>query len=170
VTVCVRLTSSEVEKLRYCSRTSKRGTLNLSEEVRRLILVEFARRTTGSSVVPSSGYSSDFRIGRPPGPATCRDQALSDDAMIFSVQRFLEDYFERRGLADVDQYAIRISNTFTSRGPLVTLENLSRDLGKMRTVFYRRNGQITRRDFEAQLAKTLCKQFKKTDRPRRRKL
>jgi len=32
--------------------------------------------------------------------------------MIFSVQRFVEDLLERRGLADVDQYAIRVANVF----------------------------------------------------------
>jgi len=36
--------------------------------------------------------------------------------MIFSVQRFLEDHFERRGLEDVDQYAIQVANVVERLG------------------------------------------------------
>lgn len=81
--------------------------------------------------------------------------------MIFSVQRFLEDHFERRGLADVDQYAIRVANAFERLGPKASQETLARELGRLRTVFYRRNYDLDRREFELQLAATLRTRFKK---------
>lgn len=81
--------------------------------------------------------------------------------MIFSVQRFLEDHFERRGLADVDQYAIRVANAFERLGPKASQETLVRELGRLRTVFYRRNHDLDRKEFEAQLAATLRTRFKK---------
>lgn len=81
--------------------------------------------------------------------------------MIFSVQRFLEDYFERRGLTDADQYAIRVANVFGRMSPNATRENLVRDLARLQTVFYRKNGQIQRREFEGQLVANLQARFKK---------
>jgi hypothetical protein len=80
---------------------------------------------------------------------------------IFSVQRFLEDHFERRGLADVDQYAVRVANLFDRLGPSTTDKTLAIDLGRIRTVFFRRNGDLDRKVFELRLAATLCRRFKK---------
>jgi Holliday junction resolvase-like predicted endonuclease len=77
--------------------------------------------------------------------------------MIFSVQRFLEDYFRRRSLADVDQYAVRVANLFDRFGTEITGTNLAR----VRTAFYRRNRQLNRRQFEAELAAGLKARFKK---------
>jgi hypothetical protein len=81
--------------------------------------------------------------------------------MIFSIQRFLEDHFERLGLADVDQYAIRIANTFERIGPGASQETLAREIGRLRTVFYRRNSGLCRKDFEVKLVETLLSRFKK---------
>jgi len=81
--------------------------------------------------------------------------------MIFSVQRFVEDHVERRGLADVDQYAIRVANVFERLGPRVSEKVLSRALSRIRTAFFRRNQELERKEFEAQLAVTLCRRFKK---------
>ena len=81
--------------------------------------------------------------------------------MIFSVQRFLEDYFERRGLADVDQYAVRIANLFARPGAETAQDKFAHDLARVRTVFYRRNTQLARRDFEGQIVAVLCSRFKK---------
>jgi hypothetical protein len=81
--------------------------------------------------------------------------------MIFSVQRFLEDHFERRGLADPDQYAIRVANVFERLGPRASGETLARELGRLRTVFFRRNHDLDRREFETRLATTLRRRFQK---------
>lgn len=86
--------------------------------------------------------------------------------MIFSVQRFMEDYFARRGLTDADQYAIRVANVFGRMSSRGTQEGLLRDLSRIRTAFYRQNRQIQRREFERELAVKLRARFKKkrTDR------
>lgn len=81
--------------------------------------------------------------------------------MIFSVQSFLEDHFERRGLADVDQYAVRVANIFARLGPTASEKALARDLGRLQTVFFRRNANLDRREFEGRLAATLRHRFKK---------
>ena len=84
--------------------------------------------------------------------------------MIFSVQRFLEDHFERRGLADLDQYAIRVANVFERLGPRASEETVARELGRVRTVFFRRNHDLDRKEFEARLAAALrCRFQKKTN-------
>jgi hypothetical protein len=80
--------------------------------------------------------------------------------MIFSVQRYLEDYFERRGLTDVDQYAIHVANAFERLGPRISEEATARQLRRIRTVFFRRNN-LDRDDFEVQLAATLRRKFQK---------
>ncbi len=81
--------------------------------------------------------------------------------MIFSVQRFLEDHFERRGFTDVDQYAVRVASVFDRLGPRASEETLARKLGRLRTAFFRRNHDLDRKDFEARLAATLRRRFQR---------
>lgn len=81
--------------------------------------------------------------------------------MIFSVQRFVEDYFERRGLADVDQYAIRVANQFDRLPANASVDTIANALASIRTTFFRRNREVTRRGFEAALADVLNRRFKK---------
>jgi hypothetical protein len=89
--------------------------------------------------------------------------------MIFSVQRFLEDHFERRGLEDVDQYAVRVANVFDRVGPNASDQAVAREIGRVRTAFFRRNAGLDRKIFEAQLAAALQRRFqKKTNDPRYR--
>lgn len=80
---------------------------------------------------------------------------------IFSVQRFLEDHIERRGLTDVDDYAIKAANTYERLGPNASNATIAGALGRIRTVFFRRNVSLNRRDFEAGLAATLRRRFQK---------
>jgi hypothetical protein len=81
--------------------------------------------------------------------------------VIFSVQRYLEEHLERRGLADVDDYAIQAANAFERVGPRATDTAVARELARIRTTFFRRNADLNRRQFEAQLARSLKQQFKK---------
>jgi hypothetical protein len=81
--------------------------------------------------------------------------------MIFSIQRFLEDYFQRRGLEDVDQYAIRLANAFDRLPPGATSDAVAKEIGRIRTAFFRRNRDLDRRTFESDLAAVLCGRFKK---------
>ena len=76
--------------------------------------------------------------------------------MIFSVQRFVEDHVERRGLADVDQYAIRVANVFECLGFRVSEKVLSRAFSRIRIAFFRRNQELERKEFEVQLAVIFC--------------
>ena len=85
--------------------------------------------------------------------------------MIFSVQRYLEDHFDRRGLSDVDQYAIRLANAFEEISGSATKDDLVRRIGRIRTVFFRRNQGIDRKQFEKQLAASLFSGFKKKSDP-----
>jgi len=78
---------------------------------------------------------------------------------VFSVQRFLEDHFSRRGLADVDQYSIQVANVFDRLGSRASEETLARELGRLRTAFFRRNHDLDRKEFEARLAATLRRRF-----------
>ena len=80
--------------------------------------------------------------------------------MIFSIQRFLEDHFERRGLTDVDQYAVRVASVFDRVGSRTSEETLARELGRLRTAFFRRNHDLDRKEFEARLAATLRRRFR----------
>ena len=81
--------------------------------------------------------------------------------MIFAVQRFLEDHFERRGLVDVDQYAVKVANLYERLPAKVTNETLARELARQRTTFFRRNRAIDRKPFKLQLASMLRRKFKK---------
>ncbi len=80
---------------------------------------------------------------------------------VFSVQRFLEDHLERRGLTDVDDYAIRAANLFERVGATASQETIARELGRIHTAFFRRNQSLDRRDFEIRLAATLRRRFQK---------
>jgi hypothetical protein len=81
--------------------------------------------------------------------------------VIFSVQRYLEDRFERRGLADVDSYAVQAANAFVRVGQAAGEAAIAKELAKIRTAFFRRNAELKRREFEAQLAGDLRRRFKK---------
>ncbi|MGI8408116.1 MAG: hypothetical protein ACR2L3_06365 [Actinomycetota bacterium] len=81
--------------------------------------------------------------------------------MIFAVQRYLEDHFKQRGLADVDQYAIRVANVFERLASGASEATLARELGRLRTAFFRRNPDLDRREFETRLVASLRRRFKK---------
>ncbi|HEX8144764.1 MAG TPA: hypothetical protein VF553_19500 [Pyrinomonadaceae bacterium] len=81
--------------------------------------------------------------------------------MIFSIQRYLEDYFERLGLRDVDQYAVKLANIYSSLSPTLSDEDVLRSIRRIHTVFFRNNANLDRTEFESKLLATLKRQFKK---------
>lgn len=81
--------------------------------------------------------------------------------MIFSVQHYLEDYFERLGLRDVDQYAVKVANVYSSLTPASPDTNVLRSIHRIHTVFFRNNGNLKRTEFESKLLDLLNRQFKK---------
>jgi len=80
--------------------------------------------------------------------------------MIFSVQRFIEDYFERRHLSDIDQYAVKLANAFAPDIHTADTKMLTA-FSRIRTVFFRNNPNLKRKVFESQLLKLLRSRFKK---------
>src|SRR5712692_4564816 len=79
--------------------------------------------------------------------------------MIFSVQRYLEDYFERRGLSDTDQYAIKLANTYASwRGRSSKRAFLQR-ISRVQTIFFRANPSLVRAAFKAEVLDALDRRF-----------
>jgi hypothetical protein len=79
--------------------------------------------------------------------------------MIFSIQRFLEDYFEGRSLRDVDQFAVSIANLYDNRRAQTSDTEFLRAMRRLRTVFYKNNSSLTRADFERHLLKLLDDRF-----------
>lgn len=80
--------------------------------------------------------------------------------MIFSLQGFLEDYFQKRNLADLDQYAIRIANLYARRRSVESNEAFLKRLHAIRTVFYKRNRGLNRYSVEDQILAALDRKFK----------
>ncbi|MGH9428150.1 MAG: hypothetical protein ACRD2L_17845, partial [Terriglobia bacterium] len=71
--------------------------------------------------------------------------------MIFSVQRYVEDYLERRGLTDNDQYAVKVANLYAAVRPTSSVPAFRKRLGSIHTVFFRANPSLVRSDFQAEL-------------------
>lgn len=87
--------------------------------------------------------------------------------MIFSVQRYLEDYFERRGLTDIDQYAVKVANVYSQRRSGGNQAQLLRTMRSIRTAFFRNNPNIERVNFERKLLEQLDRHFQKKTHPGR---
>jgi hypothetical protein len=81
--------------------------------------------------------------------------------MIFSIQHYIEDYFQRRNLSDIDQYAVRVANTFVDHLDEPNNKRLLKSLRRIRTVFYQNNEQLDRTEFELILAGQLRARYKK---------
>ncbi len=87
--------------------------------------------------------------------------------MIFSIQRYLEDYFERRGLIDNDQYAVKVANLYVAARYTRNEAAFRRRLTGIHTVFFRANPALTRADFQGELLRTLDRRFPKKKSPSR---
>jgi hypothetical protein len=81
--------------------------------------------------------------------------------MIFSLQRFVEDHLQRRGLRDVDQYAVKLANTYGRERRKKADKPFLEAVHRIRTIFFKNNSQLDRRSFERSLVSLLDKQFKK---------
>lgn len=81
--------------------------------------------------------------------------------MIFSIQRYIEDYFERRNLTDVDQYAVRLANVYGDSPQQATEKKILQAFHRIRTVFYRNNQHLNRNELELTLLRLLRTRFKK---------
>jgi hypothetical protein len=83
--------------------------------------------------------------------------------MIFSIQTYLEDYFNRRGLGDPDQYAVSLARLYDRERHGKTGPAFLAAMKRVRTAFYRRNDRVDRTTFEGKLLAVLDSRFKKKD-------
>jgi hypothetical protein len=86
--------------------------------------------------------------------------------MIFSIQRYLEDYFSRSGFDDPDQYAVALANLYDRERLKKTELAFLSAMSRMRTIFYRRNKSVLRPTFQRQILLRLDNKFKKKVRTR----
>jgi hypothetical protein len=83
--------------------------------------------------------------------------------MIFSIQTYLEDYFNRRGLSDPDQYAVALARLYDRERHGKTAPAFLASMKRIRTVFYKRNNHIQRDTFDRKTLTLLDNKFKKKD-------
>lgn len=81
--------------------------------------------------------------------------------MLFTIQRFLEDTFNRRGLSDPDQYAVKLANLYDASRAGQSKSSFLSAVAKLRTAFFRANRALDRSTFEADLVKLLDRKFEK---------
>lgn len=81
--------------------------------------------------------------------------------MIFAVQRFLEDHLSRRGLADHDQYAVKLANLYGQRRWTGSRSAFEKAMHRIQTVFFKSNTITDRTEFEAKLLERLEGKFPK---------
>jgi len=81
--------------------------------------------------------------------------------MMFSIQRYLEDCFDRRGLSDPDQYAVSLAKLYDRERYGKSATTFLASMKRIRTVFYRTNAHTQRDGFERQILTLLDGKFKK---------
>jgi len=81
--------------------------------------------------------------------------------MIFSIQRDLEDYFNRGGFTDPDQYAIALAKLYDRGRQGKTSAAFLSSMRKIRTAFFRANNRVQRSTFERKVLSRLDGKFKK---------
>jgi hypothetical protein len=79
--------------------------------------------------------------------------------MIFSIQRFIEDYFQKRNLSDVDQFAVSLANLYDRRRAQTSRDQFLLAMRRVRTLFYKNNIGLKRSDFERSLLGLLDDRF-----------
>ena len=80
--------------------------------------------------------------------------------MRFSIQRYLEDYLQRKSLSDVGQYAVRLAKLYFQRRSSTSDEGIRAAVARIRTAFYRRNAVQNRRSLEGDLLTRLDVRFR----------
>jgi hypothetical protein len=81
--------------------------------------------------------------------------------MVFSVQRFIEDYLNRRSINDTDQYAVAVANLYDQSRSSLSQEEFLLRMRRIRTSLFRRNRALDRPGFETTLLRRLDAKFKK---------
>lgn len=81
--------------------------------------------------------------------------------MVFSIQRYIEDFLVGRGLNDKDQYAVRLANLYESTRASLTKEDFLARVHRLRAVQFRNAPHVDRKSVESLLLTRLDQQFLK---------
>jgi len=81
--------------------------------------------------------------------------------MIFSIQRFVEDYLKACGLSGGDQYAVALANLYDHSRVDKNEQQFLLAMRRIRTTVFRANANLNRANFEKSLLKRLDTRFKK---------
>ena len=81
--------------------------------------------------------------------------------MIFRMQAYLEDYFNKRRFVDSDGYAANLANFYSHNRFIIDEASFLNKVHKINTTFFANNSIENRREFEANLIEKLDKKFKK---------
>ncbi len=81
--------------------------------------------------------------------------------MIFRIQVYLEDYFNKSQLIDSDGYAVNLANMYSHDRLKIDEISFLKKVHKINTTFFANNSIDNRREIEAKLVKKLDKKFKK---------
>lgn len=79
--------------------------------------------------------------------------------MIYSIQSYLENYINRCGLADPDQYAVNLAKLYDCQRHGKTVPAFLFAMKRIRTVFYKRNQHTQRPAFERRILTLLDSKF-----------
>src|SRR5260370_30547719 len=83
--------------------------------------------------------------------------------MIYSIQSYLEDYFNRCGLADADRYAVSLARVYDRQRHGKTATRFLSLMRGMHTSFYKQNPALRRQLFERKILTLLDGKFKKKE-------
>jgi len=81
--------------------------------------------------------------------------------VIFSIQRYLEDHFNRRALSDSDQYAVTLARLYDRDRAGKTEPQFLAAMQRIRTRFYKGNDIANRVEFSRHLLRLMDAKFKK---------
>ena len=81
--------------------------------------------------------------------------------MVFSIQRFIEDYLNKRRIVDSDQYAVAVANLFDESRFDMSKQDFLLRMGRIKTSLFKQNRSLKRSEFESTLLSRLDAKFKK---------
>lgn len=86
--------------------------------------------------------------------------------MIFAIQSYVEDHFNRRGLDDPDQYGVALAKLYSLHRHEKSVSEFLAAMKRIRTIFYKRNDITERETFDEKMLTLLDSRFKKKTSPR----
>ena len=79
--------------------------------------------------------------------------------MLFSIQGYIQDSFNKRGFQDDDGYAVKIANFYFHNRKKCSDDEIVNKIHRLRTNFFLINDITNRKDFESKLISKLDKLF-----------